>query len=108
MDLTQKICVACKGGIPPLTLDEIKPYMESLKTPWELIENNTKIRHLYKFEDFKEAMIFVNKVAEIANHEGHHPDIFIHYNKVTIELYTHAIGGLHENDFIVAAKIEQL
>ena len=79
--------------------------MAELKLPWEVVDNK-KIRHEFKFKDFKEAMAFINKVAEIAESEGHHPDIHIFYNKVTIELWTHFIGGLHENDFIVASKIE--
>lgn len=71
---------------------------------WTQKEN--KIERVFKFSDFKEAMVFVNKVADIAEGEGHHPDIGISYNKVTIVLWTHAIGGLSLNDFILAAKID--
>lgn len=67
-----------------------------------------KIERDFKFKNFKKAMKFVNDVADLAEQEGHHPDICIHYNKVNLELYTHAISGLHENDFILAAKINQL
>ncbi len=67
-----------------------------------------KIEKLFKFKNFKEAMVFVNKVAEIAEEEGHHPDIFIQWNKVTLTLWTHAIKGLFDNDFILAAKIDTL
>lgn len=67
-----------------------------------------KIEKLFKFKNFKEAMVFVNKVAEIAEEEGHHPDIFIQWNKVTLTLWTHAINGLFDNDFILAAKIDKL
>ena len=70
--------------------------------------DNKKISKTFKFADFKEAMKFVNKVADLAENEGHHPDINISYNKVEIILWTHAIGGLSTNDFIVAAKIDQL
>ncbi len=107
MDLTQKKCVACEGGTPPLTADQVATYLAELKTPWEVIDNK-KIRHLYTFIDFKEAMAFVNKVADVAEAEQHHPDITVSWNKVTIELTTHSIGGLSENDFIVASKIETI
>ncbi len=107
MDLTQKKCQACEGGTPPLRPDEITHFSDQLKTKWELVEGK-KIHHRYEFKDFVEAMAFVNKVADLAENEGHHPDISIHWNKVDIELWTHAIGGLSENDFIVAAKVETL
>ena len=106
-DLTSKKCVPCEIGIPPLTEAEFEPMLKSLKLEWEVIDRK-KIKHEFKFKDFKEAMIFVNKIADIAESEGHHPDIYIYYNKVVIELMTHASSGLSENDFIMAAKIEQL
>lgn len=86
--------------------EEAKKMMAELNSDWELKED--KIEREFKFKDFKEAMVFVNKVAEIAEGEGHHPDMEIKYNKVEIELSTHAIHGLSENDFIVAAKIDKL
>jgi len=92
---------------PPLTQDQIKEYLSNLKTEWEVVENS-KIKKKFKFADFKEAIQFVNKVAEVAEQEQHHPDIHIFYSKVTIELWTHAIGGLSENDFVMAAKIEAI
>lgn len=107
MELTQKKCVPCEGGVDPLPENEIKKYLAQLKTKWDII-NNKKIRKEFTFKDFKEAMQFVNKVADIAESEGHHPDIHIHWNKVLIELWTHAINGLFENDFIIAAKIDEL
>ncbi|SRR5258706_16454842 len=100
-------CVPCEGGIDPFNAKKIKQFMGYLGLKWDLIDGK-KISHEFKFKDFKEAMQFVNKVAAIANEEGHHPDICIFYNKVGIELWTHAINGLHENDFIVATKIELL
>lgn len=105
INLIQKKCVPCEGGVPTLTEEEIKKYMTELKEGWE-VQDNIKIQKLFKFKDFKEAMVFVNKVADLAESEGHHPDININYNKVDITLWTHAIGGLSENDFILAAKID--
>lgn len=106
MDLLQKKCVPCEGGVEPLGIDAIKTYMSYLQAPWEVIDN-TKISKQFKFKDFVEAMIFVNKIADIAESEGHHPDITISYSKVSVILWTHAIGGLSENDFILARKIEE-
>lgn len=105
-DLSQKKCVPCEGGTLPLKPDEVAGYMKLLKTPWRA-EGNKKISQQFKFKDFREAMVFVNKVAEVANAEDHHPDIHVYYNKVEIELSTHSIGGLSGNDFIVARKIEK-
>ena len=108
-DLVSKHCVPCEGGIPPMPEAEIQKYLAEVGGTWEhdpgLVH---KIKNEYKFKDFKEAMVFVNKVADLAENEGHHPDIWISWNKVKLELYTHAIHGLSENDFILAAKIERL
>ncbi|OHA68641.1 MAG: 4a-hydroxytetrahydrobiopterin dehydratase [Candidatus Wildermuthbacteria bacterium RIFCSPLOWO2_01_FULL_47_18] len=106
MALTDKKCVPCEGGVQPFTESQINDYLAQLKTEWEVVAF-IKIKKQFKFKDFKEAMAFVNKIAEIAEKEGHHPDITINYNRVTIELSTHSIGGLSENDFILAAKIEE-
>jgi 4a-hydroxytetrahydrobiopterin dehydratase len=105
--LRARKCVSCEGGVAPLGPEEIKKYMLELKGGWQVLDN-TKISKLFKFKDFKEAMGFVNKVADVANQEDHHPDITIHYNKVDVTLWTHAIGGLSENDFIMGAKIDNL
>ncbi|MBD3408162.1 MAG: 4a-hydroxytetrahydrobiopterin dehydratase [Candidatus Lokiarchaeota archaeon] len=107
-DLVSKTCIPCKGDIPPLKDWKISEMM-NIVTGWKLITSGPdKIEKSYKFEDFKESMKFVNEVAELAEKEGHHPDISIHWNKVTLTLWTHAIDGLHENDFIMAAKIDDL
>lgn len=89
-----------------MTQDQAEKLMAELNPDWEL--DGDEIQRAFKFKDFKEAMIFVNQVADIAEDEGHHPEIEISYNKVKIELTTHAIDGLSENDFIVAAKIDKL
>jgi len=106
-DLIQKKCVPCEGGVPPFGPEEIKKYLSQLKKGWQVL-GDEKIKKLFKFEDFKEAMAFVNNVAELAESEGHHPDIIINYSKVDIIIWTHKIGGLSENDFILAAKIDNI
>jgi len=106
-DLLKKKCVPCEGGAMPLTRDEAEKLI--LQTPsWVLDEKRIKISKEFKFKDFIGAINFVNNVAEIAESEGHHPDIKINYNKVLLELSTHAIGGLSENDFILAAKVDAI
>lgn len=108
MDLTTKHCVPCKGGIPPLSDTDEDRYIVEVPA-WSLLrEGIHKIKREFIFKGFRGAMGFVNKVAEIAEAEGHHPDIYISYNKVQLELFTHAAQGLLENDFIVAAKIDRL
>ena len=106
-DLASKACFACEGGTPPMTHTEISKYIKQIDSEWEVIKDHS-IKRKFILGDFKQAMVFVNKVAEIANTEGHHPDIYIYYNVVEIELYTHAVKGLSENDFIMAAKIDKI
>jgi len=106
-DLTTQKCIPCEGGTPPFNSEEIQEYLVQVSTEWGVTEDK-KLSKKFKFKNFKESMDFVNKVADIAESEGHHPDITINYNRVLIELTTHSIGGLSKNDFIVAAKVEKL
>lgn len=106
MNLLQKKCIPCQGGIPPIGQKEIEKLLPQVQ-PWQL-EEGKLVREL-TFKNFKDAIAFINRVADIAEYEGHHPDIYLHgWNKVKFTLYTHKINGLHENDFILAAKITAL
>ena len=105
--LSNQKCVPCEGGVLPLTKEEALNFLEQV-SGWILDEEAKQISKKFKFKDFVEAMVFVNKVADIAEKEGHHPDIKIKYNKVRIDLSTHAIGGLSVNDFILASKIDEI
>ena len=107
MDLLKKKCIPCESGTLPFDPEKIKEYAAQLDPVWQVSENK-KIVRKFQFSDFMAAMAFVNQVAAVSESEGHHPDIKISYNKVTVELWTHAAGGLTENDFILAAKIDQL
>lgn len=111
-NLTSKRCVPCEGGTPPLETSRVQELMGEIDPQWKLIPPSAtapmKISREFKFKNFLAAMKFVNAVADLAEEEGHHPDFHIHYNIVTIELWTHAVGGLSENDFIVAAKIDAM
>ena len=104
-DLLKKKCIPCEAGVEPYGEKEAKKYLPEVEG-WALDENYKRISKEYKFKDFIGAMNFVQKVADLAEEEGHHPDIHINYNRVVLELWTHAIGGLSENDFILAAKID--
>ncbi|OGY58889.1 MAG: hypothetical protein A3E61_01755 [Candidatus Colwellbacteria bacterium RIFCSPHIGHO2_12_FULL_43_12] len=106
MSLLEKRCVPCEGGTPPLSSIQIKGYLKEVPA-WIVVEDK-KISRGFKFNNFNQVMFFVNKVADLAEAEEHHPDIHIFYNKVSLELSTHAIRGLSENDFILAAKIDRL
>ncbi len=113
-DLTKLRCVPCEGSTKPFTLTKAKQYLKATRN-WQLLASQgdalepMKIQRKFVFKNFKEALEFVNKVGRLAESEDHHPDIFIHnYRRVTISLTTHAIKGLSENDFIMAAKINQL
>lgn len=106
-DLTQKKCKPCEGGVKPLTPGEYGAYLRSTLDGWTDVEEKA-IEKDYKFKNFQEALDFVSRVGQIAEEEGHHPDIFLHgWNKVRLTLSTHAIGGLSENDFILASKIDE-
>src|SRR3990167_6940112 len=107
MNLGSQKCVPCEGSAKPLVGAEINKYLELLKTPWVVIDN-LKIKKEFKFSNFRKAIAFVNQVSVLAESEGHHPDIQIHYNKVVLEFSTHAINGLSINDFVMAFKIDSL
>jgi 4a-hydroxytetrahydrobiopterin dehydratase len=105
--LAGKVCTPCRGSIPPMALDQAKLYLQ--QTPhWRLLSEGTRIERTFKFANFKEALEFVDQIGALAEAEGHHPDIRFGWGYCTVELYTHKINGLHENDFIMAAKIDEL
>ena len=106
--LAKKKCVPCEGGVPKLSRSESEKLLRNLPV-WKLNSDATSIRSEYAMKDFQAAIDFINKISEIANEEDHHPDLHLTgYRKLVIELNTHAIGGLSENDFILAAKIDRL
>ncbi len=102
--LASKQCVPCKGGVPPLKGDELNRLSEQVEG-WDVIEEH-HLSRTYKFPNFVKALEFVNKVGSIAEQQGHHPNIFLTWGKVRIEIWTHKIDGLTESDFILAARID--
>lgn len=103
--LAEKQCVPCRGGVPPLTAEQIRPLAEQVDH-WEVVENH-HIQKTFKFSDFKSALDFVNRVGEIAEEQAHHPDIYLAWGKAEVTIWTHKIDGLTESDFVLAAKIDQ-
>ena len=107
-DLSQRHCLPCEGGIPALTHDQITQYLQA-SPEWKLSEDSKRIYRKWRVKDFVTALEFFQRVGAIAEEQGHHPDLhLVGYRNVTIEIWTHAINGLSENDFILAARIDQL
>jgi len=105
--LTEKSCTPCKGGIPPLTGGEAQS-LQAQVPRWELADEARRIERTFKFRNFGDALAFVQKVGGLAEAEGHHPDIRFGWGYAAVSLQTKKIKGLHENDFIMAAKIDRL
>ena len=107
MSLAEQKCIPCSGGVPPLAKDRAEALLRELDQGWRLNADG-HLERAYAFGDFAQAMAFANKVAEVAEEEGHHPDLHIAWGKCRVEIWTHKISGLTESDFILAAKIDQL
>jgi 4a-hydroxytetrahydrobiopterin dehydratase len=101
-DLTTKRCLPCEGGVPRLDAKAVAALLPQVPG-WEARDG--RLHRAFRFPDFVAAMRFVNRMADVAEAEGHHPDFLVHYNQVDVTIWTHAVGGLTENDFILAAKI---
>jgi len=106
-ELKSRHCVPCEGGIPPLSEKEAESLMDQIVN-WDLIDEATKIRRTFTFKNFMQAQAFAIKVGTLSESEGHHPDITYGWGYCTVLFYTHKINGLHENDFIMASKINEL
>ncbi|MCC6145198.1 MAG: 4a-hydroxytetrahydrobiopterin dehydratase [Candidatus Hydrogenedentes bacterium] len=104
--LADNECVPCKGGVPPLKGKELEDLQKNLGHDWQVIEEH-HLEKTYKFEDFKGALDFTNKVGAIAEEQNHHPDIYLAWGKVKVTVWTHKIDGLTKSDFVFAAKVEQ-
>jgi len=105
MSLADKRCIPCEGGVPPMAQDEAEKLLKQLSPGWSLNDKG-HLEASYKFPNFIQAMTFANKVGNIAEAEGHHPDLTVSWGKCGVEIWTHKIQGLTESDFILAAKID--
>ena len=104
MSLTEKKCIPCSGGTPQLDASERETLIKQI-SGWD-VDDEKKLVKSFSFEDFNEPMKLANKIWEVAEKEGHHPDLFVAWGKLKVEIWTHAAGGLTESDFILAAKID--
>lgn len=107
-ELSEKKCKPCEGGVAPLSREQAEGLLQQLQPGWQLIEDAHALHRAFTFKDFYRTMSFVNAVAHVANIEDHHPDLTVGYGYCRVRYSTHAIGGLSENDFICAAKIDAL
>lgn len=107
MEPSLKTCTPCHGGVPPLTLSEAEA-LSPQASGWQLLNNGARLERRFAFKTFAVALAFINRVGDLAEVEGHHPDITFGWGYANISFYTHSINGLHENDFIMAAKVNQL
>ena len=105
--LSDRKCVPCEAAAPTLRGEEISAYLEVLNHDWQVIDEH-HLERAFRFKNFREALDFTNKIGQIAEEEGHHPDIYLSWGKVKVMTFTHKVGGLTENDFILAAKIDKI
>ena len=106
-DLTEKSCIPCSGDTPPLEGDELEEMRGEVDDRWEVVDGH-HLRTTVSFDDFQGALDFTNRVGELAEEEGHHPEICLTWGEARVKMWTHAIDGLSENDFIMAAKIDDI
>ena len=106
-ELASKQCVPCRGGVPPLAGEELAGYQRQLDGGWEVVDGH-HLERTYRFQDFRQALDFTVRVGEMAEEQGHHPDILLAWGRVTVTIWTHKIDGLTESDFVFAAKADQL
>jgi 4a-hydroxytetrahydrobiopterin dehydratase len=105
-ELAQENCIPCRGGVPPLKGEELDALQEKLGNGWQII-NEHHLEKEYIFADFRQALDFTVKVGEVAENQGHHPDIYLAWGKVKLTIWTHKIDGLTESDFILGAKVDR-
>jgi 4a-hydroxytetrahydrobiopterin dehydratase len=105
--LIQKQCTPCQGGAEPLKGEDVLQRIEELQAGWSVVDEH-HLQREFTFDNFRQGLDFVNQVGELAEEEGHHPNLLLTYGKVVVHLWSHKIDGLHENDFILAAKIDAL
>jgi 4a-hydroxytetrahydrobiopterin dehydratase len=106
MQLAEKRCVPCRGGVPPLTREAIEQLLPQIPE-WQVVDDHHLAR-TYTFPDFRTALDFVNRAGAVAEEQGHHPDLYLSWGKVGVQIWTHKIDGLTESDFILAAKFDRL
>jgi 4a-hydroxytetrahydrobiopterin dehydratase len=107
MNLAEKSCIPCRGGVPPMESAKVQEILGQLQKGWQATHDNSRLERTFEFKGFAPALAFANKVGEIAEKEAHHPDLHIRWGACTVEIWTHKINGLTESDFILAAKTDR-
>jgi 4a-hydroxytetrahydrobiopterin dehydratase len=107
-ELQTKRCVPCEGGVPTLSVTQVKQFLAKMHKDWQLQDSGKSIRRRFSFANYYETIAFVNAIAWMSHYQNHHPDLEVGYNHCTVQYSTHAIDGLSENDFICATKVEHL
>ncbi|MFZ5863453.1 MAG: 4a-hydroxytetrahydrobiopterin dehydratase [Nitrospirota bacterium] len=107
MGLADNACIPCRGGVPPLPSERITVLLKQLDPGWTVTHEGTRIERAYQFKEFADALVFANRVGEIAEREGHHPDLHVGWGRCRVEIWTHKINGLTESDFYLAAKADR-
>jgi 4a-hydroxytetrahydrobiopterin dehydratase len=105
--LSEKECVPCRGGVPPVQGEELERLLEELDSGWRVVDGH-HLEKEFEFEDWAGAQAFVNRVGDLAEEQGHHPDLHLSWGRVGVQLWTHKIDGITESDFVMAAKIEEV
>ena len=105
--LADRSCVPCRGGVPPLGAERVAELRRQISAEWTVVDGHHLERDV-KLKNFRQAMVLANRVAEVAEAQGHHPDLLVSWGRLKITFFTHAIDGLHENDFIMAARVDAL
>lgn len=105
--LAEQECEPCQGGVPPMESDEIQEYLDRVDDGWDAVDDH-HIERRFEFDDFRDALEFTYDVGELAEEEGHHPDIYLEYGAAEVKFWTHKIDGLHEADFVMAAKVDEI
>lgn len=106
-ELANKTCKPCQGGVPPLKGKDLRQLAERLDNGWQVVDDH-HLEKEYSFKDFREALDFTNRIGAVAEEQNHHPDIFLTYGKVRVQMWTHKIDGLTESDFVFAAKCDRV
>ena len=105
--LAKRQCIPCKESVAPLKGEQLRTYQDLLGGDWKVV-NEHHLEKVFRFKNFREALAYTNRVGELAEEQGHHPDLCLGWGRVQVTIYTHNIDGLHENDFVLAAKIDNL
>jgi 4a-hydroxytetrahydrobiopterin dehydratase len=105
--LAARQCIPCRGGVPPIPAERIEALRAGISSDWHVVDGHHLLREI-PVKNFRQSLALANRIGDVAESQGHHPDLLVSWGKLTVTLFTHVIGGIHENDFIMAARIDEL